>query len=843
MSRNSPPLNLSTPSFFFNDPIDEGHESTGTRTTAAQDTSFDFPAETSVPGGGTVPSAAKTEKKRRRPALSCEQCRRRKIRCDRSLPCVNCVKSKISPCTYAPTHVPASRVKKGSSHGSYAAGADSTSNVPARSAPALDSTQRQSPLDNHSARRHSSSIPSSTVGSNSGASTIDALAARVKELEQKLAESCHITQPGEDKLYQPADQEEESAPMKGTISKTRFYGQSHWMNGADMVRYLPHPLSSSNMNTQFPGILLVLKSAETQKSQSRLSFAKCKTLARSIKKNRLKPVSTDKLGQTIPERGLADQLVDAYFDTFEGVIRILHRPTFQSEYERYWQNPEAASQVFIMQLQLCMAIGATVHDDVFTIRSASMQWVHEVQIWLMVPPEKSRMTIAGIQIMCMLDIAKACCAVGQDLTWVSTGALVRQAMYMGLHRDPKHLGDMSVYRSEIRRRLWATILELNLQSSYHAGGLPLLSSKHYDTRLPANLNDDQLTDEPDSDRQPTNDSEALTDMSVQLALQKSFALRHVIIKHVNEFRSKDSYSETLRLNSELTKACRTLTETLAAFSQAQRRQPRTIFTQFHSSLVQMFTYRCFLSLHQPMVARATEDPTYYYSRKVSLDSSLKLAQICGLSKPRYGTSPPGGSLDPATSFDRLITNGSGLFRVIPTQTLFSVGLEYIKKSEEQWDSLGGLPSMGSSELRSVLDAAQVWSERRLRSGETNIKGYCFLCSSIALADAREMGLPQEDVDQAVIDMGTRSSQRSYELLREVAEREGAAVEPEEEEAVQLDVPTVGSDTMEGIMEMPFDWMVMGDLGLDGMGGFSWGRGGIGMPQQFDSVDPSVVSQF
>ncbi|KAJ4257580.1 hypothetical protein NW762_008705 [Fusarium torreyae] len=826
MSRNSPPLNLSTPSFFFNDPIDESQEAEATRTTADQDNSFDFPAESAVPGGGTVPSAAKTEKKRRRPALSCEQCRRRKIRCDRSLPCVNCVKSKISPCTYAPTHVPASRVKKGMGHGSHAAGVDAASHVPARSAPALDSVRRQSPLDNHTTRKQSSSIPSSTVGSNSD-STIDALAARVKELEQKLADSCHISQPGEDKLYQPDDQEEESAPMKGTVSKTRFFGQSHWMNGADM----------------FPGILQVLKNAESQKYQSRLSFAKCKTLARTIKKHRLKPVSTDNLGKSIPGRVLVDQLVDAYFDTFEGVIRILHRPTFQAEYERYWQNPEAASQVFIMQLQLCMAIGSTVHDDVYTLRSASMQWVHEVQIWLMVPPEKGRMTIAGIQIMCMLGIAKACCAVGQDLTWVSTGALVRQAMYMGLHRDPKHLGDMSVYRSEIRRRLWATILELNLQSSYDAGGPPLLSSKHYDTRLPANLNDDQLTDEPDSGRQSTNDPEALTDMSVQLALHKSFALRHIIIKHVNEFRSKDSYSETLRLNSELTKACRTLTETLAALSQAQRRQPRTIFTQFHSSLVQMFTYRCFISLHQPMVARATEDPTYYYSRKVSLDSSLKLAQICGLSMPRYGNSSSGGSLDPTTSFDRLITNGSGLFRVIPTQTLFSVGLEFIKKSEEHRDSLGGLPTMGSSELRSVLDAAQVWSERRIRSGETNIKGYCFLCAAIALGDALEMGLPQKDVDQAVIDMGAHTTQKSYEILMEVAEREGIAVEPDGEEAVQLDVPTVDSDTMEGIMEMPFDWMVMGDLGLDGMGSFSWGRGGMGMPQQFDAVDPSVVSQF
>ncbi|KAM5386873.1 hypothetical protein ACJZ2D_000166 [Fusarium nematophilum] len=833
-SARNPPLSLTHTGLFFSELVQQRQESAAETSGAVQDESSSFSFADPLPdppfavpeedpgGGGTVTPAAKPEKKRRRPALSCEQCRRRKIRCDRGLPCVNCVKSKISPCTYAPTHIPASRAKKAAaSHGlDGGGGAD---HVPARSAPVIE-PMRQSPADKlPPTRRPSSSVPSSTVGSNSGASTIDALTARVRELEEKLAQS-HITHPAEGRLIEP-ESEEEAAPMKGTVSKTRFFGQSHWMNGADM----------------FPAILGVLKNAEARKIAPATTFVKCKALARSIKQHRLKPVSSDKLGQTVPERALADQLVDAYFRTFEGVLRILHGPTFRAEYERYWQNPSAAGDVFVMQLQVCMAIGATLHDDCFSLRSAAMQWVREAQLWLMLPPEKSRMTIAGIQIICMLAIAKACCAVGQDLTWVTAGSLVRQAMYMGLHRDPKHLGDMSVYRAEMRRRLWATILEINLQSAYDAGGPPLLSARHYDTKPPANLNDDQLSDEPDRTRQPTSSNpEVLTDMSVQLALLKSQPLRLQIIKHVNEFRSKDSYPETLRFNSELTKACRALTEKLSALSQAQRRSSRPILTEFHSSLVQMLTYRCFMSLHQPMVARAADDPTFYYSRKVSLDSSLKVAQICALSAPRFPAAPP-GALDPTTCFDRLITNGSGMFRVIPAQTLFSVALEYIKKKEEQRENLGSIPSMGSGELRLVLEAAQAWMQRRLRSGETNIKGYTFIAACIALADAIEMGLPQDGIDQAVMDTGSSISFKSWDVLKEVAEREGVPGVDEEDAAVlsPSEVPTV--DSMEGIMEMPFDWM--GDLGWDAMGGFPWGRGSMAMPQQMDSVDPSVVSQF
>lgn len=37
--------------------------------------------------------------RRRRPALSCVECRRRKVRCDRAVPCKHCIAAKI-PCNY-----------------------------------------------------------------------------------------------------------------------------------------------------------------------------------------------------------------------------------------------------------------------------------------------------------------------------------------------------------------------------------------------------------------------------------------------------------------------------------------------------------------------------------------------------------------------------------------------------------------------------------------------------------------------------------------------------------------------------------------------------------------------
>lgn len=76
---------------------------------------------------------------------------------------------------------------------------------------------------------------------------------------------------------------------------------------------------------------------------------------------------------------------------------------------------------------------------------------------------------------------------------------------------------VTVLRAEMRRRVWATILEINLQSSIDAGGPPLLSLADYDTAPPANLNDEDLTDsvEPSAMAHPLN---VFTQTLIQIAV-------------------------------------------------------------------------------------------------------------------------------------------------------------------------------------------------------------------------------------------------------------------------------------------------------------------------------------
>lgn len=83
--------------------------------------------------------------------------------------------------------------------------------------------------------------------------------------------------------------------------------------------------------------------------------------------------------------------------------------------------------------------------------------------------------------------------------WTMTAAVYRLAQGMGLHRDGANFG-LSPFEVEMRRRLWWSIYLLDAQSSeFHAIG-PQVTEDSYDTKLPLNIDDPDLS--PDSTKAP-----------------------------------------------------------------------------------------------------------------------------------------------------------------------------------------------------------------------------------------------------------------------------------------------------------------------------------------------------
>lgn len=153
-----------------------------------------------------------TPKKRRRPALSCEQCRRRKVRCDRGTPCATCVQTGAATCSYAPLPgarrtarsvllTPPESSEGGGLDGSY---------------PFIGKGEWKAEVMQGGRNR----------GEKEGLN-VESLVERIRQLEWQVETGKRP--PG------PARVEGEEAPLKGILEKTRFLGQSHWVNAICLV--------------------------------------------------------------------------------------------------------------------------------------------------------------------------------------------------------------------------------------------------------------------------------------------------------------------------------------------------------------------------------------------------------------------------------------------------------------------------------------------------------------------------------------------------------------------------------------------------------------------------------
>ena len=206
-------------------------------------------------------------RRRNRPALSCIQCRTRKIRCDRNEPCASCIKSKIVNCTYEEARRPKPRLWKlspapssgpsrfndgQSGDGSvsrFAAEPSYREPQPSASTPsgmqyASSAASVPSVMTSDSA---STSLPSPpgryADPSATGIPNSDSLLRTIVALEQEITE---LRRRDPVPLSSQSSQSTHSShpaptPTQPTISKARYVGSSHWMNDAKLVR-CPLPL-------------------------------------------------------------------------------------------------------------------------------------------------------------------------------------------------------------------------------------------------------------------------------------------------------------------------------------------------------------------------------------------------------------------------------------------------------------------------------------------------------------------------------------------------------------------------------------------------------------------------
>lgn len=530
-----------------------------------------------------------------------------------------------------------------------------------------------------------------------------------------------------------------------------------------------------------------------QRTEIHTLLRKCKVKARAAKADRQAewPVNPD-FRALVPPQEVCDLLVGLYLKMSECTFRVLHIPSFRKEYSEYWNNPGNESTSFIVKLLLVIAIGTNFNADPVSdarLRSLAPQWIYVAQSWLSGPFEKRRLDINGLQVYCLLLIARQINSVGSELVWISVGSLVRMAIQMGYNRDPKCFPKISVLHGEIRRRLWATILEIAVQTAVDSGMLPLVSFDDFDTEPPSNIDDIEIDDESKS---VTPKSMAIfTQTCLQLILFKSLQTRLEIARLINGFRSEPSYEEILRLGSEMTKVCREATNLIQSYeSSPQEHRP----TAFHRNLVDLLLRRFLLALHIPFAIKARSDPRFYFSRKMAIDTALAIL-----------------SSEENDDFNRLKVIGGGPFREVPGHAAMILCLELVVQLEEEANDTGYKTQWTKTlrepliqVVRSMIDLLA----KRLLEGENNVQGHLFMSTALGQIEAMERGTSPE---QGIFEAAKRSLTECYEVLKARTAPADTGPSPMVDFQDPMDGQSSNGDLLLGSQDFDFDFMQNADL--------------------------------
>jgi hypothetical protein len=517
------------------------------------------------------------------------------------------------------------------------------------------------------------------------------------------------------------------------------------------------------------------------------NLRRCKALARVIKKQRT-PAWPTALSHDLPPKDLADKLVEGYLGSLETVFRVLHVPSFRREYEALWAGDGKKPDVgFLIQLKLVLTLGATVHDDLFTLRASANQWLHEAQTWFAKPDYKTRLNLQALQSHVLLVMAGEYVGNSGEAAWIASGSLLRTAMYLGLHRDPVHLPRTTPFVAEMRRRIWNTILELSLQSSLTAGQTPFIMLDEFDTAPPGNFDDEQLLAiTPPSDKPPEPKPETQrSHTTIAIALRRTYAVRLAVAKHLNSIASAGTYEETLRLDGEIRAAYKAMYQALRSDEKATGGSGGGIGGRASSSpptfatrMADFIMHRYIQALHLPFLNAAMHHTAYAFSRKVAVEMSMSIwcnaypcsavasSAVVSAAGPAVGGTADGQMLSRGDHLARLVTCSSGFLRTVASLSSLVVAVELNGQLEEH-QSLG--PAPVRRDLLAVVGEGEAWSKWCLQAGETNVKGHLVYSMVSTWIDGLLQGRSQEELSALVV---ARAEQESSELAAMFQETAG-----------------------------------------------------------------------
>lgn len=453
------------------------------------------------------------------------------------------------------------------------------------------------------------------------------------------------------------------------------------------------------------------------------------------------------MASRLPPRPVVDRLIARLLGVTEPGWVIFHVPTFLKTYDTFWNNQSRVSYTFLGLLFSMCAYAALDFErsndldevpgnlgpprqvfETFKHHSA-----HCIALGNYTMPGKWKVEALLLYFGCEYfqrnDSPLGCS--------ILLSTVVRLAMHMGMHRDPKHYPDMSPFEGEMRRRLWLVVTETDRLVSFQFG---LPSNVHVgisDTELPRNLHDADF----DEDTKELPPSRPETERTITLPNIVKARLMRVFGDITSALNGRDgfAYSTLARLDKQLEEAHKAFPTVLRhrSFSQSLA-DPVELIT--HRLRLELAYHKCRIILHRQFLARGRMDKRFEYSRKTCLDAAT---QVLKHQWDIHCETQQGGRLVK----DRGMITSLSIYDFLLADMILCLELSFINARQKQpqassqamkaFESDTSMDIMPKEQLMEILQTSRsIWQSMRKDSAEAN-KGFKILTKMLSESTGTE----------------------------------------------------------------------------------------------------------
>ncbi|CAG8962355.1 hypothetical protein HYFRA_00014152 [Hymenoscyphus fraxineus] len=559
---------------------------------------------TSTNSGGRAPDAVakpptKPSRQRFKPQLSCTLCRTRKLKCDRNSPCQNCIKRDLSSsCTFI--HAGIRREK--------AAALQKSGNVGRKDVQSQISHLEQLVV---SLMKKSGGVDQNRLGISHVPSSDDPRA------------SDFSSSTGEDQWTEItglSNTTESFGMINIDDDQPNYVGSSHWAAILDNIACLKDSIENTDPPKQ------QVKKMETSKITGPELF-----------NGSVKSATRTEILSALPGRKQVNFLLDQYFG-HPDITSLVHQHKFRNDCDKFWKDPSETPITWIGMLFaiLSQSMGFEVMagrspfnsnaDEIGAQDPAEIIEMYRQKIvqclFLANYLEPGPYTIETLLMYYVCEHFRTRDA--QFGSWALFGFIIRAALRLGLHRDASHYPKISVFQGEMNRRIWHTIVHLDLLTSCSMGLPRMIREGMHDAQCPRNLADEDFN-ENSQVLPPSRPAEELTPIGCFNAKHQITEVFGTILDQAN---STDliSYEEVMKLDKLLHATYEMTPESLRIVTVEDLKYgPPDLKTQKFGIGLMFQKSKCILH-RKFFILSKTNPPTYPYpySMKTCVDASMNI---------------------------------------------------------------------------------------------------------------------------------------------------------------------------------------------------------------------------